>query len=362
MIAITGANGFLGKHCKIYCKINDIKNVLFIDKKNFRSKNTKNFLEECQYFIHLAGINKSSKSDLYKNNLNLNKYYLNILSKNKNLKKIIFTSSIHRDKKNQYGRSKLNSENLLKNFCISKNIKLKILILTNIFGEFCKPNYNSVIATICNEVMNDKDFKIKINKNIKLIYVKDVVNNIFSNLKKNKTINNKHYTNISLNNLLIKIERFKADYFNNVIPKFKNNFELNLFNTFRSYAFPKRIILKTKSFSDKRGSLWEVIKSKRNAHMFMSTTKKNNVRGNHFHTKKIERFIIMSGCGVIKFRHIFDNKIYKFKINSKDKNIIDIPTYCTHNLSNNKSKELITLFYSNEIYNPKKTDTYYEKV
>ena len=78
MIAITGANGFLGKHCKIYCKINDIKNVLFIDKKNFRYNTTKNFLLECQYFIHLAGINRSSKSDLYKNNLDLNKYYLDI--------------------------------------------------------------------------------------------------------------------------------------------------------------------------------------------------------------------------------------------------------------------------------------------
>ena len=131
---------------------------------------------------------------------------------------------------------------------------------------------------------------IKKNKNLKLLYVKDVVENLFANISKNKTIEKNKYKTISVKNLYNKLYQYKKDYFNNVIPLFKDNFELYLFNTFRSYAFPNKIILKTRENIDNRGSLWEILKSDKNAHLFVSTTKKNKVRGNHYHSKKIERF------------------------------------------------------------------------
>lgn len=362
MIAITGADGFLGKHCRIYCKIKNIKNVVFINKKNHKKTEIINKLKICKVFIHLAGINRIKNGKIIKKNLDILNYYLDILEHNKNLEKIIFTSSVHKIKNNDYGKSKLQSEEILKNFCYSKKTSLRIITLSNIFGEFCKPNYNSVTATFCNNLIINKKIKIKKNNKINLVYVKDAVENIFSNLKKNKSISKDKYTLISVKNLQDKLYKFKEDYFNNIIPKFKNNFEVNLFNTFRSYAFPKKIVLKSKVRSDNRGSLWEIIKSKKSSHLFISTTNKGKIRGNHFHTKKIERFIILHGSAVIKFRHILDKKIYKFTINSKQKCSIDIPTYCTHSLTNKLNEKLITLFYTNEIYDPKKTDTYYEKV
>ena len=218
------------------------------------------------------------------------------------------------------------------------------------------------MATFSFNLINNKKINVYKDSKIDLIHVKYVVQNIFLNLRKNFDINKNEYKSISVKNLLLKLKQYKNDYFNNIIPKFDNSFELNLFNTFRSYAFPKKIMLKSEDKFDERGSLWEILKTKKNAHLFVSTTKKKKIRGNHFHTKKIERFIVLHGSALIKFRRIFDKKIHKLNISSRQKCSIDIPTYCTHNLTNKKREKLVTLFYANEIYNPKKSDTFYEKV
>ena len=361
MIAISGGNGFLGKHCKIFCKMNKLENVVFIDRKNFKDKQIVKKLNSCKYFIHLADINRSNKS-LTQINFKTLKYYIDNLKNNKNLKKIIYASSIHRNLDNDYGRSKRKNEKELKLFCKIKKIDHKIIIFGNIFGEFCKPNYNSVVATICNDLIKNKKFDLKKNKKLGLVYAQDVVKYIFKSIKTNSKINNLKYDSISVLNLYKKLFDFKEYYFNHSIPDFKSKFDLNLFNTLRSYAFPNKIKLNTKNHMDSRGNLWEVIKAKNTAQMFLSTTKKSKVRGNHFHTKKIERFIILQGSALIKFRYIFEKKIHKILVKAKDKQCVDIPTYCTHNLTNNSNKNLLTLFFSNEIYNPKKPDTYYEKV
>ena len=361
MITISGGNGFIGKHCKIFCKIKKLENVVFIDKKNFKDNQIIKKLNSCEYFIHLADINRSSKS-LTEINFKTLKYYIDILKNNKNLKKIIYTSSIHRNLNNDYGRSKRKNEKELKLFCKMKKIDLKLIILGNIFGEFCKPNYNSVVATICNNLIKNKKFELKKNKKLRLVYVQDAVEYIFKSIKTNSEIKNIKYSSIFLERLYKKLFDFKENYFNHSIPHFKNEFDINLFNTLRSYAFPTKIKLNTKDHIDNRGNLWEVIKAKNKAQIFLSTTKKNKVRGNHFHTKKIERFIVLQGSALIKFRYIFEKKIHKILVKAKDKQCVDIPTYCTHNLTNYSNKNLLTLFFTNEIYNPKKSDTYYEKV
>ena len=131
MIAISGGNGFLGKHCKIFCKINKIDDVVFVDRKNFKDKQILKKLNSCKYFIHLADINRSNKSLTQINSKTL-KYYIDALKNNKNLKKIIYTSSIHRNLNNDYGRSKRKNEKELKLFCKIKKIDHKIIILGNI--------------------------------------------------------------------------------------------------------------------------------------------------------------------------------------------------------------------------------------
>lgn len=363
MIAISGSDGFIGKHCKIYCKINNIKDVLFLNKKNLKEKETKKRINKCKSFIHLAGINRENQGNLVKKNLEILKKHLNLLDQNTNLKNIIFTSSIHRNSNNDYAKSKLQCEKILKKFTNKKKINLKIIILPNVFGEFCKPNYNSVVATFSNNLMNNIECKININKHLKLIYVQDVVKNIFYNLNsKKKLLLTSKIKVISVKSLKKKLELYKQNYFLNQIPKFINDFDLNLFNTFRSYAFPNKLALNLKLHKDNRGSLWEVIKSEKKTNIIVSTTKKGVERGNHFHTKKIEKFIILKGKAVIKFRYIFEKKIYKIKINSNKLKSIDIPSYCTHSLTNTNKEDLLTMFYSNEIFNPLKPDTYYEKV
>jgi len=362
MIVVSGSDGFIGTHCRFFCKMQNINNVIFLQKKDFHSDNLKEKIKDCTTFIHLAGINKKRQGDVTKINLDITKKIISSLKDNKKIKNFIFASSVKRFENSNYGKSKKLCEREIKKFTKNK-IKFTNIILPNVFGEFCKPNYNSVISTFCYNLMNNKNIKIIKNKKLKLIYVGNVVKQIFDYLINNKKIFLKKYIiNTNVKNIKNKLINFKDEFNKNLTPNFNNDFELNLFNTLKSFSFPKKNIFSLKKNIDKRGQLIELIKAKSQAHFFSSTTKKNITRGDHYHSKKIEKFIVIKGKAIIKFRKITEKNIYSIKVNGNRPVCIDIPNFFTHNIKNIGNSELLTLFFSNEIYNPKLSDTFFEKV
>ena len=363
VIGINGSYGFIGYHLWVYLnyKCDDVK-VIRLSKK---LENDLDNLSKCDVIIHMAEKNRGDINKLYKNNKQSAKYLTEMLSKVNNFARIIYTSSIHEDDNNLYGQWRRENNEMFSKWSKPHYAGFTSLKLPNIFGPFCKPNYNSFIATFCDKILKGEELQVNDNK-INLLYIDNLCYQIYkiatyvkkydTKIRPDKTVGVKYIYNTLL--------RFKQEYLNeNKIPKCKDEFEINLFNTFRSYLEKNNRLLNIDNYNDDRGRLAELVISKNQGQIFFSTTKPGIVRGNHFHTRRIERFCILEGEALVKMRKIGTNEIIEYKIKGTDNKVIDMPVYYTHNLKNVGDTELICCFWMNDILKEQKIDdTIYEEV
>ena len=240
-------------------------------------------------------------------------------------------------------------------------------MIPNVFGPFGNPYYNSVIATFSHQLTHNETPKIEIDGTLKLIYVGELVAEIW------KLIEDKYsqsYLSISptseakVSEILGLLTGYKEKYFEkNTFPILHNRFELNLFNTFRSYFDHKaHYPVMLKKNTDNRGSFIESVKTETGGQFSFSTTHPGITRGDHFHTRKIERFTVISGKAVIELRRIGTNDVLHFELDGEKPSFVDMPVWYTHNITNVGTEELLTLFWINEFFDPNDSDTYFEKV
>ena len=355
---IVGINGygFIGYHLWIYLnyKCDDVDVIRL-------SRNLEDDLDnlgKCDIIIHMAEKNRGDINELYKNNKQSAKYLTEMLDNVNSKPTIIYTSSTHENDDDLYGLWRRENNEMFSNWTNNfKSIKLP-----NIFGPFCKPNYNSFIATFCDKILKNEELQIN-NNNVNLLYIENLCSQIYDVIKGDKH-NISHDQIVSVKYVYNTLLRFKQEYLSeNKIPKYENEFELNLFNTFRSYLDKDNRLLNVDNYNDDRGRLSELIISKNQGQIFFSTTKPGIVRGNHFHTRRIERFCVLEGEASVKMRKIGTNEIIEYKIKGTDNKVIDMPVYYTHNLENIGNTELICCFWMNDILKEQKTDdTYFEKV
>ena len=370
-ILITGNEGFIGQHL-----INTLKNVdtndykiIEFNKDDFKDSTLLDEkVKKSSVIIHLAGLNRhEDQSVIYDSNMNLSYQILNSIKRVGFKGKLIFSSSIQESLNNSYGKSKKDSRNLFIKESKLNGFIFSGLILPNVFGPFGKPNYNSFIPTFCQKILDGRKVEIIENTKVPLIYIDTVVSLIINEIE-SKDSNFEIQVNpekiISVNEVKDILIEFKTEYIdNNTIPNLDNDFKINLFNTFRSYidvgaSFP----IKHKNNIDKRGNFIEILRSNTKGQYSYSTTKPDITRGNHFHTKKIERFSVIKGDSLIQLRKIGTDEIIEFKLSGQNPSYIDMPVWYTHNISNIGDEELITLFWINEPYDINNPDTYTEKV
>lgn len=370
-VLITGSSGFIGSHLKntLKYKYSSKFKIIDFDKKEFLDqKLLDDKVKKSSIIIHLAAINRHEDEDfLLKTNINLSKKIIESIEKVNFKGKLIFASSTQESLNNNYGNSKKTSRNLFVESSKKNNFNFTALIIPNVFGPFGRPNYNSFIPTFCEKIIKDKEVEIIKNNQIKLIYIDNLVE-IIVRLIKNKTSNNceniKEDIITTVEEVRDKLIFYRSCYINkSSIPSFYTDFDLNLFNTFRSYIehdkfFP---ITHIKNI-DERGAFVEIIRSYSKGQYSFSTTKPNITRGNHFHTRKIERFSVISGQAIVSLRKIGTDNIHEFKLNGETPSYIDIPIWYTHNIKNIGSDDLITLFWINEPYDQENPDTYIENV
>ena len=363
-ILVTGSEGFVGKNLQFFLKEKKFSYYLF-NKRN-KIKDLKILLNKSDTIIHLAGQNKGYKKGIfYKNNLEITQTLVKNLPKNKE-KYIIYASSIKSSEKNVYGITKKKTEEyLLKNRHIY-NYQLSILKLPNLFGKWCKPNYNSVIATFCNNIANGK--KIILNngkKKIKFLYIDDLTEQIFCLIKNKKKILfpviKKTYIK-SICYIAKKLKSFKEQNSLLNLNIFSNSFDKKLYSTFLTYLPTAEYSKKLKSSADKRGYFCELIKSNKYGQFSFFTIKKNENRGGHYHSSKVERFFPVSGDGYIRFRSILNNKKIDIKFSEKKFIMIETIPGWSHQIFNTGSKECIFICWANENFNSKKPDTHNYKV
>jgi UDP-2-acetamido-2,6-beta-L-arabino-hexul-4-ose reductase len=360
-ILITGAEGFLGKNLYYHLKNDNNFKISFLlknEKKFFFIKKILN----ADFIFHFAGANKGNKKVFYNNNYLLTKKICSILANKKTKTKIIFTSTIHVLKKNDYGKSKLLSEKEILKLRSNKNIDILIYRLPNIFGKWCKPFYNSVVATFSYLTSRNKKLDI-INpkKNIKLLYIDDLILDFKKNIffKKDKSVYRKIYKtyNIKIEKLAKIFESFK-DPNNTTLPiNSTMGLKKKLYSTYLSHFQPRSFFGDLKLHKDLRGTFVEFLKNTSFGQISFFSILPQKKRGGHYHNTKVERFVLLKGAVKFIFINILNKKEYTFFIKAnKPKIIITIPgwVHTIHNVSNTTAYFVV---WANEVFNLKTPDT-----
>jgi UDP-2-acetamido-2,6-beta-L-arabino-hexul-4-ose reductase len=376
-IGITGQAGFVGTH--LYNTIGlfpeKYTRIPFKDSFFQNEKLLLDFISHCDIIIHLAAMNRHNDPDvIFNTNISLVKQVISACELTKSIPHVIFSSSTQEERDNLYGKSKKEGRRLFEQWAASNNAKFTGLIIPNVFGPFGLPYYNSVVATFCHQLTHNEHPKIEVDGEMKFIFVGELVENIMGIIEKSdnsqrgeagiKKIELKHTSQMRVSELLKLLEKYKASYFQKgEIPDLDNPFNRNLFNTFLCYIdhlkfFPFKLVKN----ADNRGTFVEMIKLNSGGQVSFSTTVAGITRGNHFHTRKAERFAVIKGKAKIEIRRIGTEKVLSFELDGNQPSFVDMPVWYTHNITNTGEDDLYTIFWISEHFDAGNPDTFFEKV
>jgi UDP-2-acetamido-2,6-beta-L-arabino-hexul-4-ose reductase len=368
-VGVTGSNGFIGWHLCQTLKLYSDKFELVEFKRCWfdTSLILDNFVTKCDIIVHLAGLNRhSDERIIYETNIQLAKKLVNAFNRTKFKGHLLFSSSTQEEKNNIFGNSKKEARTIFSNWAKDNGTNFKGLIIPNVYGAFGVPFYNSVVATFSHQLVNNESPRIETDATLNLIYINDLIKRIIElfNIESNETINIKYTDTYKVSQILQLLIQFKATYLENgQIPCFQSQFEVNLFNTFRSYfQLATHYPVKYNNNIDERGNFVEIIRLETGGQVSYSTTNPGITRGNHFHTRKIERFSVIKGKALIQLRKIGTNEVFNYYLSGNEPSYVDMPIWYTHNIKNIGVEELYTMFWINEFYDSNDTDTYFEKV
>jgi UDP-2-acetamido-2,6-beta-L-arabino-hexul-4-ose reductase len=369
-IGITGQNGFVGNHLYNTLGLTPEEYDRIVFEKEFfeNEDHLDQFVNQCDVIVHLAAMNRhESQEFIFETNLNLVKKLVASLKRTVSKAHVLFSSSLQEINDNLYGKSKKQGRELLVEWANSCQGKFTGMIIPNVFGPFGKPNYNSFVATFCHKLTHNEIPTIDKDGDVKLIYVGELVQEIINQIKLSKGNSEfiiSHTSQNKVSEVLSRLNYFKSTYFDKgEVPLLETVFDLNLFNTFRSYFdmathYPVKFIQHT----DPRGAFVEVIRLGIGGQVSFSTTVPGITRGNHYHTRKIERFAVIKGKALIQLRKIGTNEVLDFYLDGSEPSYVDMPIWYTHNIKNIGTEDLYTNFWINEPYNPEDADTYFLEV
>ena len=386
-ILITGAKGFVGKNLVENLKnIRDGKDRIHklpsnLEILEYDIDNTEIELEEyckkADFVFNLAGVNRpKDNSEFMKGNFGFGEKLLNLLKKYKNNCPVMLSSSVQatlegRYAGSEYGKSKLAGEELFKNYGKETGARVLIYRFPNLFGKWCRPNYNSAVATFCNNIANNLPIQVN-DRNIELdlVYIDDLVEELLRAINGNEIKDEKGYCyvpevhHVTLGEIVDLLYEFKESRKNLYIPNMtEGSFSKKLYSTYLSYLNPKDFSYSLKMNEDNRGSFTEIVKSLDRGQVSINISKPGITKGQHWHNTKNEKFLVVAGEGIIQLRKIGTDEIVEYKVSGKEMTVVDmIPGY-THNIINTSETEnLVTVMWCNECFNPEKPDTYFEEV
>lgn len=369
-IGITGQNGFVGKH--LYNTLGlfpeEFERVEF--QKEFFGNEVvlDEFVSKCDVIVHLAAMNRhESEQFIYETNVALAKQLVESLKRTKSTAHVLISSSTQEERDNMYGKSKREGREAIVNWANENHGKVTGLIIPNVFGAFGKPFYNSFVATFCHQLTHGETPTIANDGEVKLIYVQELAMTIINEIRSEKSQPELQIEPTSTNkvsDVLALLNDYKTKYFEGgEIPVLNSTFEHNLFNTYRSYIdYKSHFPVKFTQHTDPRGAFVEVIRLGIGGQCSFSTTVPDITRGNHYHTRKIERFAVIKGKALIQLRKIDTDEVLDFYLDGTEPAYVDMPIWYTHNIKNIGTEDLYTIFWIDEPFNPEDSDTYFETV
>lgn len=363
-ILITGSNGFVGKN--LVATLNNVDNIQVYEYNRQTSEiEFKKMCADADFVFHLAGVNRPENTDEFKKgNTDLTKQLVEKLEALDNPIPILLSSSTQAELDNLYGKSKLAAENIIKEYGKNNDVKTFVYRLPNLFGKWSKPNYNSVVATFCHNIAHDKDIQVNDeNIELELAYIDDVVNEFISAMDGNGNEKNRigfipitH--EVTLGELANLIKSFKNSRNDRMTPNMNDSFVKKLYSTYLTYLPKDNFSYPLTMHADERGSFTEFTKSKQGGQVSINVSKPGITKGGHWHHTKNEKFLVVSGKAIIRFRYAFSDEIIEYEVSENKLEVVDIPPGYTHSIENIGNKDLVTVMWVNELFDPDNTDTY----
>jgi UDP-2-acetamido-2,6-beta-L-arabino-hexul-4-ose reductase len=370
-VLVTGSKGFVGRNlCAVLGTMESVELMEF-DCDN-STEELEGMLGQAEVIFHLAGVNRPKKDEEFRTgNAGLTEEICFSLQLLKRKPKIIMASSIQAELENPYGESKLLAEQALREFSDVTGAPTVVYRFKNLFGKWCRPNYNSVTATFCHNIAHELPLTISDpTRSIELTYIDDVVAALVGEIPSGEGVQESGFAfgaeltaySITLGKLAELITSFCESRQTLVLPGFDSPLVKALYATYLSYLEGKDFAYPLQIRTDDRGSLAEMMKSKTFGQIFLSRTKPGITRGNHYHQTKTEKFMVVEGDAVIRFRHLDGVEVIEHRVSGKEFRVVDIPPGYTHHITNVGDGELVTLFWASEIFNPEKADTFFLQV
>jgi UDP-2-acetamido-2,6-beta-L-arabino-hexul-4-ose reductase len=375
-ILITGAKGFVGKNL-----VAELRNQGFTDLLEYDVDSDpillNKYARECQFVFHLAGVNRpENQEDFMNGNFGFTSQLLDALKKYENKSPILITSSTQAALDNPYGKSKKAGEDLIFQYGKANDVKVFVYRLPNVFGKWCRPNYNSAVATFCNNIANDLPIQVNDpNVQMNLVYIDAVISSFIDKLKDGKQTSANEYQevqpvhSVKLGEIVSLIHSFKESRENLLVPDMSDAFTKKLYSTYLSYLPKDKFSYPLKMNVDNRGSFTEFLKSNERGQVSINISKPHIIKGNHWHNTKNEKFLVVSGEGVIRFRPVgayndtlLQNEIVEYFVSGDKLEVVDVPVGYTHNIENLGDTDMVTIMWVNEIFDKEKPDTFFLEV
>lgn len=378
-ILITGAQGFMGKNLIATLEaIRDGKDkshglttdltILSFDLDTDPDL-LDGYCKEADFVCHLAGVNRPKEtSEFMEGNFGFTSTLLELLKKHNNKAPVLITSSTQAALDNPYGQSKKAGEELMFSYGKETNAPVYVYRLPNAFGKWSRPNYNSAIATFCHNIarglpitVNDRAIQLN------LVYIDDIVTEIIRAIKGEPTRVNgfcevQPVHQATLGEISDWLHGFAESRKNLQVPQLDNPVVKKLYSTYLSFLPEDAFAYPLTTHSDHRGSFTEVLRTQDRGQVSINISKPGITKGNHWHHTKNEKFLVVSGKGIIRFRKIGDKEVIEYPVSGEELRVVDIPTGYTHNIENLGETDMVTLMWANESFDPSKPDTYFEEV
>lgn len=378
-ILITGAKGFIGKNL-VAClnNIKDGKDKTFplstdLNIYEYDIDTAPALLDEycrtADFVFNLAGVNRpKDQSEFMTGNFGFASTLLDSLKKHNNKCPVMLSSSIQASLDNPYGKSKKAGEDLFFQYAKETGAPVLVYRFPNVFGKWCKPNYNSAVATFCHNIANDLPIMVNDRSVVMtLVYIDDVVTELIRALMGDENRIRDYCEvpvvhTITLGEIVDLIYSFKASREARSIPDMSDAFTKKLYATYLSYLPANQFSYPLNMNIDARGSFTEIIRTPDRGQFSVNISKPGITKGNHWHNTKNEKFLVVSGRGVIRFRRVDSDKVLEYYVSGEKLEVVDIPTGYTHNIENLGEFDLVTFMWASEPFDPEKPDTYFEKV
>lgn len=362
-VFVTGAHGFIGRNLVAHLACDDRVQVVGFDVQN-TEQDLRDGLQQADLVFHLAGVNRpKSEDDFMTGNVEFTTHVCDTLTQIGRPVPIVLASSIQAERENPYGRSKLQAEEAIKRYAQENKAAGMIYRLKNVFGKWCRPNYNSVVATFCHNIAHDLPITISDPATtLELVHIDDVIAHFVGETQTQEAAG-VYYRDVTpvfkvtLGKVAELLHACREMRRSLVVPDFGDLFVRKLYGTYLSYLAADDFAYDLQQRCDPRGCLAEFVKSPGAGQIFVSTTKPGITRGNHYHHTKTEKFLVLQGEAIVRFRHIENGEILEYPVKGQDFRVLDIPPGYTHSIENVGDGELVTLFWASEIFDPDNPDT-----